>query len=265
MQKTNKIILLISFITFVLINISCEDKNDPTETSKGKIFFTFDHFINGQPIIYDSLLYQNAAGNQFLVSEIQYFISNINIYKNGTTIPLETESSHYIDTDIETSIKWDIKEEFTPGQYDSIVFTFGFNDADNISNMFPNPPESQMFWPEPLGGGYHYMKLNGKWKNSAGVLEAFNFHLGRGQDTTNTPTTFIDNSFTINLPYSSFIVNPGEKLNINLIMEVENWFQKPNTYNFDSIGGQIMQNQEAMNMIKENGNNVFSIDILTVK
>jgi len=263
MFNTNKLILLLVILAMSIIYVSCKDKNKPDETIKGKAYFTFNHFMNGQAILFDTLIYKNAAGNDILFSEIQYFISAVNIFKNGISLPIEIESSHYVDTDIESSWRWDLKEEFDLGQYDSISFTFGFKDTDNISNMFVNPPESQMFWPEPLGGGYHYMKLNGKWKNSDGNLEAFNFHLGRGQDTINSQ--FIDNSFTVNLPFSNFVVTAGKTLHFSLTMEVENWFQKPNIYNFDSIGGQIMQNQEAMNMIKENGNNVFSIDIQETK
>ena len=30
--------------------------------------------------------------------------------------------------------------------------------------MFVNPPEVNMMWPDVLGGGYHYLMLNGKWK-----------------------------------------------------------------------------------------------------
>ena len=38
-----------------------------------------------------------------------------------------------------------------------------------------------MMWPDILGGGYHYMMINGKWKNENNVTDNFAFHLGIGQ------------------------------------------------------------------------------------
>ena len=37
-----------------------------------------------------------------------------------------------------------------------------------------------MFWPEMLGGGYHYMKMNMIWSDTS-ALNPFNMHLGIGQ------------------------------------------------------------------------------------
>ncbi len=43
-------------------------------------------------------------------------------------------------------------------------------------------------------------------------------------------------------------------------MNLENWFQQPHVYNHDEFGGDIMQKQEAMQIAKENGWNVFTFD-----
>ncbi len=247
----------IILLTIVSILFSCHPEQQPEEP--GKIHFIFQQREGDNPLIYDSMMYENAAGNAYLVNEIQYFVSDVKIYRQGTAFSIsDPVSYHYVDTDIQSSWDWIPGDTFQAGIYDSIGFTFGFADKDNISFRFSNPPESNMFWPEPLGGGYHYMKLNGKWLSGDGTVKPFNFHLGRGQ-IYGEDTTFVDNSFRVNLPASSFRLAPGDTINIAVIMNIEQWFKDPHIINFDSIGGQIMQNQEAMNMAKENGHNVFSV------
>jgi len=196
-----------------------------------------------------------------MVNEIQYFITDVVLYNHdGTQRKIEDWTNiHYVDTDLDDTQTWDVYDKIEPGTYDSIGFTFGFKPEENISFMFVNPPEKDMFWPEYLGGGYHYMKLNGKWLPEGQTIQTtpFDFHLGRGQVYANYPdsiTGFIDNQFNVSLPGSGFDLKAGETKVVEFIMHVENWFKDPNIYDHDLYGGYIMQNQEAMQMVKEKYN-----------
>ncbi len=51
-------------------------------------------------------------------------------------------------------------------------------------------------------------------------------------------------------------------LEFDIIMHIENWFKDPHIYDHDVWGGYIMQNQDAMQIVKENGYNVFSVKIV---
>lgn len=257
--------LLIVFITLTIFLFpAC--KTDPAEPPEqyGKVRFSFDHFIEGKPIVFDQMNYTNDAGNQYLVNEIQYFISEVMLQRtDGSLVLLDTwEDIHYVDTDIDETGLYTFKDDIAPGTFNKVSFTFGIKSAKNESLMFVNPPESLMFWPELLGGGYHYMKLNGKWLDTLGQVSPFNFHLGIGQIYYSFPdsiTEFVDNSFEIELTPTSFQINAGETTEINLVMNVENWFKNPNVYNHDDWGGDIMQKQDAMKLGCENGQDVFSL------
>ena len=72
---------------------------------------------------------------------------------------------------------------------------------------------------------------------------------------------FVHNDFRISLPGSAFSIENGATKNIMFIMNVENWFKDPVTYDHDEWGGFIMQNQEAMAIAVKNGYNVFSVEI----
>jgi hypothetical protein len=232
--------LFIITILIMTLNVSsCSSDNaepDPISLPSGSLSFEFLHEIDGSEIIYDTFLYVNEAGNNYLVSEIQYFISDVTLHKNDTTSIqlISWEDIHYVDTDISESQTYTFKDEITIGTYDKLSFTFGIIEEKNNSLMFVNPPESFMFWPENLGGGYHYMKLNGKWINELEQVSPYNFHLGIGQIYYSYPdsiTGFVQNYFTVEMNDFPIEIIENETRNIEIVMNVENWFRSPNTYN----------------------------------
>jgi hypothetical protein len=255
---------LFAVIVFLSFLASCKEE-DPDQ---GKITLYFEELVDNYPLVVDSVLYQNEAGNEYVITEIQYFISNLEIYyHDGSRYSIKDKDGiHYRDTDIPETKQWTIADDIPSGRIDSLVFTFGFDETTNISGIFPNPPESNMFWPDELGGGYHYMKMNGKWMDINAQINMFNFHLGIGQtyDTTGQVTGFVQNFFRVSayLPlYSSsiIIVNPNKTTTLSLKMNIESWFKTPHIWNFNHMGGMMMQNQEALNAACENGYDVFTI------
>jgi hypothetical protein len=261
-KRVNHLSFLLLFLFFILS--SC-DKNSPQdEKPTGKLQLTFKHYNNGQEIKFDTLMYKNAAGNKYLVNEIQYFISDVRLWKNGKDILLDKwEDIHYVDPDLPDTWDYKLADDIPADSYDSISFVFGITKEKNQSFMFVNPPESYMFWPEYLGGGYHYMKLNGKWIDLSGVSRPFNFHLGIGQiyDENGNIIKFVQNYFTVHLYGPSITIKKDNTTQAIITMNVENWFEEPNIFDFNYWGGDIMENQAAMQAAKENGYNVFSIEV----
>lgn len=253
------------FIFLFLLVSACKTNNEPVEDQYGKLRINFKHSMDGNPIVFDEMKYINAAGNHYLVNEIQYFVSDITLHKSdGEKLLLDAwEDIYYVDTDIEITHSHLFKDEIQPGNYSKISFTFGINEDKNQSLMFVNPPESFMFWPEYLGGGYHYMKLNGKWLDTLNQVSPFNYHLGIGQIYHSFPdsiTSFVQNYFEVELPDSDIEIKSGQTREINLVMNVENWFKSPHIYNHNKWGGDIMQTQDAMKLGCDNGWDVFMLE-----
>jgi len=257
----------ITVVLTLLFLTTC--KKDSPET--GKMYLYFEELVNDVRLETDTLMYVNEAGNHYMITEVQYFISNLELkYHDGSTYRIRhNQGIHYRDFDVPESKAWNITDDIPAGTVDTIIFTFGLNDTTNQSGIFPNPPESNMFWPDQLGGGYHYMKMNGKWLDPENSLKPFNFHLGIGQnyDTTGQVTGFVQNYFMVkvSLPvYSSYIIiiNPGDTTNLVLSMNIESWFKTPHTWDFNEWGGMMMQNQVAMRTACENGVDAFSISPL---
>lgn len=259
---------LVFSLVVILLMVSCKKENDIVDPPAkfGKISFQFSHKVNGQPLIIDTLVYTNAAGNQYNINEIQYFVSDITLHNSsgGEVVIKQVNGIHYIDTDIPSTHSWVVSDDIPAGNYTSVSFTFGINEAKNHSGLFTNQPEVNMWWPDLLGGGYHYMKMNGNWLDTNAQLQPFNFHLGIGQIyasnviSLDSITGFVQNYFTVTLPNSSFSIAENVTTKTEITMNIESWFETPNIYNFDYWGGSIMQNQPAMLAIKQNGADAFS-------
>ena len=131
--------------------------------------------------------------------------------------------------------------------FDSIEFTFGFSKGENRSYRFKNPPEALMFWPDYLGGGYHYMKTNILYLDTEQKINAFNCHIGRGQvyDSEGEPTEYIDNDFRVKIPVK--ISNNSAIINL----DISTMFDYPHAELFTDYHG-IMNNQKAMKTFSEN-------------
>lgn len=218
----------------------------------GNLNVNIGYSINGKSLITDSLCYHNEAGNEFMITEIQWFISRLE-FQNEQGQWIASDSVFYLDTNIPESQAMTF-ESIPTGAYKRVRFTFGLDESDNRSGRFSDPPEANMFWPEQLGGGYHYMKLNGKYLDENEELAPLNIHLGIGQNEDKT--VFYQNYFTVELPIDLTIAENAEN-QLDLVMVIDNWFRSPNLIDFNEWGSAIMQNQAAQQALKENGNDVF--------
>ena len=209
--------------------------------------FNFKHEINGGPFLFDTILYGHPAGQPYSVETLKYFVSNIVLYKaSGDSVYIDVE--HYVDAEIPSTTILKFNQSIENTTYTGVAFIFGLDEVKNITGAFVNPPESLMEWPVPMGGGYHYMKMEGKY-DSLGVIKNYNTHTGMSMG--------IPYHFQVYLP-QSFTVTKNQ-VSIDLKMELNNWYQNPTLYDFDVYGDAIMGNAAAQQAIHDNGTDVFSL------
>jgi hypothetical protein len=247
---------LFTAILLSVIFTSCRKEN-----KNALLAIEFTHTVGNEQFIRDSLHYVNAAGNHYEVNELQYFISDIILHTaDGKDVAISADQGiHYVDIDIPGSFRWNCDQQIPAGNYASVSFTFGINEAKNKVGLFVNPPERDMFWPDVMGGGYHYMKMNGHWVDPLNQLTPFNFHLGIGMmDNGMGGMGFIQNYFTVQIPNSGINLAAGKDLKLTLNMDIASWFETPHLWDWNTTGGSIMQKQWAMQMACENGADAFS-------
>jgi hypothetical protein len=248
-----KKILLMSLATALVLSFSSCNNDDPdpvVEVTNTVVKMNFNHFVDGAPVEIDTMKYINTNGDTFSMRTIKYFITRVTFHRDGKS-DVMLGDMHYVEHALPETESYTFESKIPDGTYTGVSFTYGFTNTDNISYMFDTPPEFQMFWPENMGGGYHYQKIEGQYLHD-GVKKFFNFHAG-GLDKT-------DYSIKITLPNSDFTVTNNE-VNIELDMEIQNWFKNPVVWDFDYFGAAIMGNHEAQATIQKNGADVFSATV----
>ncbi len=231
----------------------CAACQDPTGTVR--LHFTFS--VDGDELQQDTMLYQNAAGNLYEVTEAQYFISNVILTKSdGTQCAIKSDKcAHYVDADIPGTLSWLPNDALPVGTYRSVSFVFGLAPELNVTHAYTDAPENNMSWPALLGGGYHNMKINGRWLAPDGTAHPFNLHSGR---VLTAEGDTLEHSFMVTLPLTQKTLSKGDVMDIALDMNVNRWFTSPHNFDFNEYGGSIMQNAEAQEVLEANGWDVFA-------
>ena len=252
----------------VLLSGGCRKfSNDPAPMPPtGTLHFRFVHMYDGTRLALDSLGWTDSFGNIFEINELQYFISDIRLHlHDGGAYQIGSQDGiHYVDARIPESLQWHPVDRIPPATYDSVTFTFGLNAVKNQSNRFHDQPERDMFWPEVLGGGYHYMKLNSRWRNDTILeLQPFMMHLGIGQIydpvQPDSIVAYVQNYFSVRLENTFFTIGAGQLKTLVLTMHLDRWFNgPPNPLNLASLPQGIMQNQPLMHQVCQNGRGAFS-------
>jgi hypothetical protein len=222
--------------------VSCKKENSQIETGSIKVMLHYT--VDQQPLIFDSLIYSNKAGNIFSVTHLEYYISDVKLIdKNANEII--RKNVHYINARTESTNQFTISN-VSLQDYSSILFKIGLKSDTNKTGYLPPTIENQnMSWPDPMGGGYHFLKLEGHYIDSLTAILGYAMHLGTNTCLVNCR---IDKPFSVN----------SKNQTLDLEMNINEWFENPNIYDLN-LGGYIMGNQTQMLKIAQNGGDVFTL------
>lgn len=201
-----------------------------------------DHRCNGLPLEFDTIKYNCAAGFNYDISRLQYYISNIT-FKRNDGFSFRDKGIYYVDAADPST--WEIAvDSIPPGSYQSVDLNIGIDAARNLSGYLPNTIENaNMAWPDLMGGGYHMLKLEGHYVS--GPVYGYAMHTGSNPALTSCSMP-CQATFT-------YINHTG-----TLSMEINQWFQDPYVYNFNTDGNYTMGNDTLMQKLSVNGRDVMS-------
>lgn len=226
------------------------DKNNNENPNSVSLNLNFSHLVDGEDVVFDQIIYKNALDQPFSVKTIKYFITRVSLYKaDGEVIALD--DVFYVDARTPELLVQSSAQKISQGDYTGISFIYGLVPEDNITGSFPNQPMSLMEWPVPMGGGYHYMKLEGDYITEGNF---YNFHTGMLNGTAY--------EVHVDLKNNAFNVDANQ-VTLQINMEIQKWFTSPNNWDFTYFGPGIMGNPEAQETVQENGIDVFSFEKLT--
>jgi hypothetical protein len=215
-------------------------EGDPVPTS---LRVSLSHGVHNSPLVFDSLIYQNGAGEQYSISRLYYFLSNITFYQNNAAVYI-LDTIAYIDAKHEYSFNI---PDLQPFSYDSVSYSIGVPAAYNTHGKLPPTFENvAMEWPDAMGGGYHFLKLEGHWRD-AGSIIGYTVHLG-------TDPYIVQGGFR-----SSNHITANRENSIALRMDIGEWLEHPHIYSFSVDGVYTMGIGALMQKISENGRDVMQI------
>lgn len=202
------------------------------------------HSVDGVDIQYDPYQFVNEAGNSYSITDLKYYLSNISLQEeNGETH--HDNGIYYIDIRNDNTLRI-LLDSIKPGKYAKITFDLGIDSSRNLTNYLPNTLDNiNMAWPVPMGGGYHFLKLEGKFLDGS-MPYGFAFHLGKSK-------MIIHYSLVLDKKLTYW----NEKLTLK--HNVSQWFKDPLTYDFLIHEPYSMNSDSVMQVITYNGADVFSL------
>lgn len=246
-----KIILIL--ITIVLY--SCSSNNDEL-TKEVVINVNFKAFWGDDEISksdFSQFKFKNEHGETLSIERLRYLVSSIMLTdKFGNSKKIA--GYQLIDVGEETGRSITTKTITYNGAH-TISFIFGFNSENNKSGVYQDLNTANFNVPKMMGGGYHYMQFDGKYKNTTNQEKPFNYHAIRAfKKDAKGNIELKDTSFEVSLKDLSVKNNT---ITINVKMDAAKWFS--NNWNLNTWDTPLMPNYEAQIQMNANGKKVFSL------
>ncbi len=236
---------ILIFMAIVFLAGCKKDEIQPTKVVNGKIELKIGYRVSDKPLLFDTLLFTNEAGERYSIAQLQYYLSDIKFYRAGALLH-SCPAPIYVDAKYDT-VPFVLSgiEGMPTGSYDSVSLLIGLDSNTNLSNSLPATAANMaMGWPDAMGGGYHFLKLEGHWQNAA-ALPGFAMHLGV-------------NGFQVKAGFKCALqVAQPANTTIHVVMNVNEWFCNPSVYSFNTDGVFSMGNSALMQKLSDNGKDVL--------
>ena len=218
-------------------------KKDDESLPASSVVFHLEYAVDSQSMLFDTLLYLNDAGNRYSINRLEYFLTQIRLVRTDGSEEV-IKAYQYVNAADPATNRFSA-ENIPEGNYIGIRFNIGVDSAHNVTRGLPNNvPNNNMEWPLLMGGGYHFMKLEGHFLDQD-TLYGYALHLGRNENRVEVE-----------------IISPlsfrHEEVNVTLVMNLNEWFRNPDLYDFTLDGNYSMSDSLAMHKLKRNGADVFT-------
>ena len=249
---------IIIICLFFALN-SCSQDRD-ISLSPVAITLNFSHSWGEDEISssdFDELKFTNENEQTLSINRLRYVISEITlIHESGE--PTVLNDYNLVDLTNEAGLSFTTSESILPGDYVSASFRFGFSNNFNIDGTYPDLNTALFNVPGLLGGGYHFMQLDGMYIDNNNQEAAYNYHVINAFDASN-PNENVETSFSVNIGGLTI----GSNTNINVKMDVSEWFKNPNMWDLNEFDTNLMGNYDVQLLMNQNGSSVFDLVSIT--
>jgi hypothetical protein len=217
----------------------------PVTPGSGSVAIRLAFEWDGKPIVPGVTAHALPGISQVTVSRLNLLLSDIKFEtENGEMMNADTVL--YADASGDPLF---MLNDIPAGVYQVVNLTIGLPAARNISGSLPATEDYLlMAWPEAMGGGYHFLKLEGHYTDSLAQSHGYAMHIG-------TPATAsVHNKIPINMHISG-----GRQSEFTLVMNVAEWFRNPTAYDLLHEDNYTMGDAVLMQKLSDNGKDVFTV------
>lgn len=230
--------LLIVVLSSGMLFATCKKESLSPNDEMTTMSVEFDNIVGGQNLFLNSTNYTNAAGEQFSISLLQYFISNIQLRKtDGSYYTVPQDSSYFLIKESDPVSRY-AKFKVPAGDYNQLVFTIGVDSLRSTMDISrrtgvldpSGTHDDGMYW--GWNSGYIFFKMEGQSPVAPADptgQHKFRYHVG-GFGGYSAPT--INNLKTINIDLTASGIaqaRAGRNSNIHLLVDVLKAFNGPVT------------------------------------
>lgn len=240
---------LLTFLSLTLV-LACSKSDDINLVT---VNLNFSHNFDGTNVTaanFNAFNFTNAAGNELSIESLRYLLSNITF---KSQLYGEIKATDYVLIDVTNNSNLTLQIQNLPATKHQLLFRFGLADAQNLDGFYQDLNVANFNVPMMMGGGYHFMQMDGKFKTTSNQIENYNFHVIRAFDTSNSVTE--DTSILVDLGE----IDIQKNTTIEVKMNIAEWFKNPNIWDLNSLSTNLMANYNAQILMNANGKNVFSL------
>lgn len=200
-----------------------------------------EHHMDGVDLARDTLLYYTLTGHNYSVSRFEYYVSEI-VLQGASGTPNDTiHGPYYADGNRSFQLG-----TMAAGTYSGATLLLGLPPTINVTAGLPNTLENvNMAWPDPMGGGYHFIKFEGHFMDT-GILIGFAMHVG---NNAYLPRAELGQPFVLDGKSGTLVI----RFNLNEL------FRTPHSYDL-AAGNYSMGNAALMGQLRDNAVDAFTIE-----
>ncbi len=231
MKNISKLFLAI-FTTLAII--SCQKEEEIGPNDKNSVTLEFDNRVGDQKLVLGTTKAKNAAGEEFTVTKLNYFVSNIALKKENGEVVKFSDQYFLVRQSEANSLNITLKD-VPAANYTGLTYTIGVDSLKSISDVSQRTgvldPASygadNMYW--SWNSGYIFFKMEGTSpaipaNNMMGMTQ-YEFHIGGFGGRTAMTT---NNLKTLNFTFSAATVRKDIAPAIHIINDVTKVFSAKN-------------------------------------
>ncbi len=226
-MRQSLILLLVVTSSLVVAFFACQ--NDVGTVETGSLTLSFDNVVGSQDLKLATGAYQNALGESFNITKLNYFVSNFRLKKvDGTEYVLPKDNNYYLIQENKPDSQTLTLKNIPVDNYTGLSFVLGVDSLRSLADIGQRTgvldpgvgTHDVMYW--EWNSGYIFLKLEGTSSAAPATQNnLFFYHIGgfggghNGKKTINNLRTVI-----ISFPGTTANVTTSATPKINLTADV---------------------------------------------